>query len=119
MKQRHFLSPRWMLKIFATIICSSALAPAQQKLPIQIALGDVEIQKVPFQIAKDLGIYERNGLDADVFYTTGAADFARRSGVSVPPRLVKGDEAAILISGGTPLTVGVATDIRNWDRVIL
>jgi ABC-type nitrate/sulfonate/bicarbonate transport system substrate-binding protein len=97
----------------------AASAMAQQRIPIQIALGDVEIQKVPFQIALDQGIYAKNGLDADVFYTTGAADFARRSGVNVPASMVKPDEAPILISGGTPLAVGVVTDIRNWDRVIL
>ena len=92
------------------LICSLALpAVAQQKIPIQIALGDVEIQKVPFQIALDKGIYAKNGLDADVFYTTGAADFARRSGVNVPASMVKPDEAPILISGGTPL----AEDIRS------
>ena len=86
------------------LICSLALpAVAQQKIPIQIALGDVEIQKVPFQIALDKGIYAKNGLDADVFYTTGAADFARRSGVNVPASMVKPDDAPILISGGTPL----------------
>ncbi|MSO20375.1 MAG: ABC transporter substrate-binding protein [Acidobacteria bacterium] len=107
------------LHVVAAILCICAVARAQQKIPIQIALGDVEIQKVPFQIALDQGIYAKNGLDADVFYTTGAADFARRSGVNVPANLVKSDEAAILISGGTPLTVGVVTDIRNWDRVIL
>ncbi len=113
--RRRFVS----LHVVAAILCIGALAQAQQKIPIQISLGDVEIQKVPFQIALDQGIYAKNGLDADVFYTTGAADFARRSGVNVPANMVKSDEAAILISGGTPLTVGVVTDIRNWDRVIL
>lgn len=120
-----------MKTLSRNFVCMSALvmlsacavfiqgAEAQQRIPIQIALGDVEIQKVPFQIALDQGIYAKNGLDADVFYTTGAADFARRSGVNVPAGRVKPDEAPLLISGGTPLTVGVATDIRNWDRVIL
>src|SRR5689334_3893618 len=108
-----------MFVLTLVAICTALQAVAQQKIPLQIALGDVEIQKVPFQIALDQGIYAKNGLDADVFYTTGAADFAKRSGVSVPPTMVKNDDAPILISGGTPLTVGVATDIRNWDRVIL
>ncbi len=97
----------------------SNLGWGQQRIPVKIALGDVEIHKVPFMIAKDQGIYEKNGLDADVFFTTGAAEFARRSGVNVPPQYVKGDEAPIVISGGTPLTVRVATDIRFWDHVIL
>jgi ABC-type nitrate/sulfonate/bicarbonate transport system substrate-binding protein len=111
-------------KIWMAVMCMVAcgglpLARGQQRIPLKVALGDVEIQKVPFMVAKDQGIYEKNGLDADVYFTTGAAEFARRSGVNVPEQYVKADPAPITISGGTPLAVSVVTDIRSWDRVIL
>jgi NitT/TauT family transport system substrate-binding protein len=90
----------------------------QAPIKLRVALGDVEVNKVPFIIALERGIYRRNGLDVEVFTTSGAAEFARRSGIAVPPQHVS-DGAPITISGGTPLVVSVATDIRSLDRVIL
>ncbi len=116
----------WLVIAGVTVACGPAPTEQdrnpmteQDRIPIKVALGDVETHKVPFMMAADYGLYEKHGLDADVYFTTGAADFARRSGVDVPEEYVKPDEPDILISGGTPLTVSVVTDIRNWDRVIL
>jgi len=118
----RFLSFYRKTSLAVVILLVSGVGSAawgQQRIPLKVALGDVEIQKVPFMIAQDQGIYEKNGLDAEVYFTTGAAEFARRSGVNVAEQYVKADAAPITISGGTPLAVSVATDIRSWDRVIL
>src|SRR5579871_5736867 len=36
---------------------------------LDVALGDVSLQKVPFIIAADAGLYEQNGLDVHQFIT--------------------------------------------------
>ena len=53
--------------------------------PIDVSLGDVSINKVPFLIAADAGIYAKNGLEVHQYITPTAAAAARESGVIVPP----------------------------------
>ena len=60
-------------------------------IPLDVALGDVSLNKVAFLIAADAGIYARNGLNVHQFITPGAAQVARNSGVVVPPDYVKAD----------------------------
>ena len=74
--------------------------------PIDVSLGDVSINKVPFLIAADRGIYAKNGLDVHQFITPGAAAVAARSGVVVPPEYVKsGMSPPIMVGGGSPMIV--------------
>jgi NitT/TauT family transport system substrate-binding protein len=95
--------------------CSSA-APT----PVDVALGDVSINKVPFLIAADAGIYRNNGLEVHQFITPGAAEVARGSGVVVPAEYVREDvEAApIAVGGGSP-TIYRAVTAAGTDRVVL
>src|SRR4051794_887339 len=68
-----------------------AAAPATP-LPIEVSLGDVSLNKVPFLIAADAGIYARNGVAVHQYITPYAADKARRQGVAVPAQYVNPDE---------------------------
>ena len=58
-------------------------------------------------------------MDVDQYVTTGAAEVARGNGVIVPKQYVRGGAADVGIGGGTPLMVGLATNVRDGDRVIL
>ena len=96
-------------------------APAANNLiAVDVALGDVSINKVPFLMAADNGIYERNGLDIHQFITPNAAEVARNSGVHVPPETVREDidTAPIAVGGGSP-TIYRAVHTGGIDRVIL
>ena len=72
-------------------------------MTLEVALGDVSLNKVPFLMAADTGIYARNGLDVRQFITPGAAADARNSGVVVPAQYVRADigSAPISVGGGT------------------
>jgi len=104
------------------LIVGAAVIPAraQDKLiPLRVALGDVAIDKVPFILAKETGIFEKNGLDVTLYTVPGTADYAKRSVVVVPATLISNDPAEITISGTTPHSVSKVTDLRRLDNVVL
>jgi ABC-type nitrate/sulfonate/bicarbonate transport system substrate-binding protein len=110
--------------ILAAAIFGAILTPAlaaDKPIPLDVALGDVSLNKVAFLIAADAGLYARNGLDVHQFITPGAAQVARNSGVVVPSGYVKADigNAPIDIGGGSPMIYRVAYDARGVHRVAL
>jgi NitT/TauT family transport system substrate-binding protein len=88
---------------------------------VDVALGDVSLNKVPFLIAADSGIYARNGLDVHQFITPAAAEVARHSGVIVPTQYIKSDisGAPIDIGGGSPMIYRLANGRNAVERVLL
>jgi ABC-type nitrate/sulfonate/bicarbonate transport system substrate-binding protein len=94
---------------------------AGKPIGLDVALGDVSLNKVSFLIAADAGIYAKNGLDVHQFITPGAAQVARNSGVIVPAENVKADigNAPISIGGGSPMIYRVANDPRAVHRIVL
>jgi NitT/TauT family transport system substrate-binding protein len=109
--------------ILGLLLCLAAWPShaAERLIPLDVALGDVSLNKVPFLIAADSGIYARNGLDVHQFITPAAAEVARHSGVEVPAQYIKSDiaSAPIDIGGGSPMIYRVANDARAIDRVVL
>lgn len=99
MRLRHLL-------LAALALCASGPALAAAQLTsLDVALGDVSLNKVSFLIAADAGIYARNGLEVHQYITPGAAQVARNSGIVVPPETVKADigGAPVSIGGGSPM----------------
>ena len=96
-----------MLARIAAWVLTTASAPLYAAgTPVEVSLGDVSINKVPFLIAADMGIYVKNGLDVHQFITPGAAAAAEKSGVVVPPEYVKsGMNLPITVGGGSPMIV--------------
>lgn len=93
---------------------------ADGPVSLDVALGDVSLNKVSFLIAADTGIYARNGLDVHQFITPGAAQVARNSGIIVPAENVKADigNAPISIGGGSPMIYRVANG-GGVHRIVL
>jgi NitT/TauT family transport system substrate-binding protein len=100
---------------------SLPLHAAEKLIPVDVALSDVSINKVPLLIAADAGIYAKNGLDVHQYITPGAAAVAHASGVDVPPENVKADiaSAPIHIGGGSPTIVGFIKKPDGPKRVIV
>jgi NitT/TauT family transport system substrate-binding protein len=102
---------------------SSCAAQAQDLISIDLSLGDVSLNKVPFLVAQDYGIYTKNGLKVRQFVTEKAASRIKRSGVVVPPDFIgteeEEDNAPLNIGGGSPLIVKMTSDARTPRRVIL
>ena len=116
-ERRGFL----LFGIAAALLGGGPARAADKLIALDVALGDVSLNKVLFLIAADSGIYKRNGLDVRQFITPAAAEVARRSGVVVPAEYVKEDigSAPIEVSGGSPMMYGVATDPKAISRIIL
>lgn len=99
----------------------AAASAAERLTPLDVALGDVSLNKVSFLIAADRGLYAKYGLDVHQFITPGAAQVAASSGVIVPKEYVKQDigSAPISIGGGSPMIYRVITTPNAIDRVLL
>lgn len=114
----------WSRLVIATALSLCALQPAaaaDRLVTLEVALGDVSLNKVPFLMAADTGIYARNGLDVRQFITPGAAQDARESGVTVPAQYVRSDigSAPISVGGASPMIYRVANDAAGIHRVAL
>lgn len=89
-------------------------------IPVTVELGDVSLTKLPFIVAADNGIYEKNGLKVSQFITPSAAEAVRGSGVIVPPENIKsGVVGEINIGGGSPTMVRMTSVATAPHRVIL
>jgi NitT/TauT family transport system substrate-binding protein len=78
-----------LLGISALVIASS-LHAAGTLTDINFMMGDVSVNKVPFLIAADRGIYTENGLNVHQFITKGAVDAKAGSGLAtVPAQYIK------------------------------
>jgi len=88
-------------------------------IPVTVELGDVSLTKLPFIMAADNGIYERNGLKVSQFITPAAAQAVRGSGVIVPPENIKSVVGEINIGGGSPTMVRMTSVATAPHRVIL
>jgi NitT/TauT family transport system substrate-binding protein len=115
------------LAAYALTWSSAALAqqkdqerPADELIPVTVELGDVSLTKLPFIMAADNGIYERNGLKVSQFITPFAAEAVRGSGVNVPPEYVKSNLVGeINIGGGSPTMVRMTSVATAPHRIIL
>ena len=114
------INRRLLLGCLVSWIAFPALA-ADRLTSVDVALGDVSLNKVSFLIAADAGIYARNGLEVHQYITPGAAQVARNSGVIVPPENVKADigNAPIAVGGGSPMIYRVSTDPKAVHRIAL
>ncbi|MCH7789496.1 MAG: ABC transporter substrate-binding protein [Acidobacteria bacterium] len=107
----------------AGLMIASGPAQTQETLTgLEVSLGDVSLNKVPFLVAADEGIYAKHGLAVHQYITPYAADKAYHQGLDVPPEYVKDDsvdDAHIAVGGGTPMIVRMTRDVRATDRVII
>ena len=113
----------WPRVVTALALSWFSLQPASaadRLIPLEVALGDVSLNKVSFLIASDAGIYARNGLDVRQYITPGAAQVARNSGVIVPEQYVKADigNAPIAVGGVSPMMYRAA-NTNSIHRIAL
>jgi len=116
-------------RVFLRIAFAAALAgffvehaaAADRLVTVEVDMGDISLNKVPYLIAADTGIYARNGLDVRQYITPAAAENARRSRVTVPAQMVKADVAGapIQLGSGTPMMYRVTHDPKAAHRVVL
>jgi NitT/TauT family transport system substrate-binding protein len=99
---------------------SSAIAQ-QQEVELKLMLGDVSLNKLPFVMAYEEGIFEKNGLNLKPMFTRGSVEIIRLSGVDVPEEFIlnSGSQTPIKIGGASPTIVRLTTRTGSWDPIIL
>ncbi len=113
----HTVKPAGFLWVLLMAVASLTPLWGQEKIPLRVRMGDVSINKVPFLIALDEGLYEKHGLDVDqVPFSAGAA---AAHGIEGASQHIREIEADISIGGGAPGIVGIARRSEPSDRVIL
>src|SRR5688500_7825604 len=97
------LLPFSFLMLAAGALVMPHRASAQQTpAAITVELGDVSLTKLPFIMAADYGIYDRNALKVRQYITPSAAKAVEAKGVKVPPENIGREEGNINIGGGSP-----------------
>ena len=111
------------LMIAAGILAWPGISTAQQKPTdpgvLTVELGDVSLTKLPFIMAADYGIYEKNGLKVRQYITPSAAKAIEARGVKVPAENIGREEGIINIGGGSPTMVRMHSVTTAPQRVIL
>ncbi len=92
--------------------------PAQDKIPLRVAMGDVSINKVPYLVALDNGLFAKHGLDVTLrpFSRDAAED------LGVPTDVldtIPSGEYQMSIGGGAPMMVDRAYSSEPNDRIIV
>ncbi len=91
-------------------------------LKIRVKLADVSLNKLPYVVALEEGIYTKNGLEVEQFIGDGAAAVARRNGVIVPDKYILkdgGPNLPISIGGACPTIVRYTTVSGTPESVVL
>ncbi len=111
-----------MVLVWGILLVAGAYTPAlaqQQLIPLRVVVT-VSSHRVPYIIAFEEGIYERNGLDVDLFIPPGAAESARRDGVTVNPQYVRpGDSPPLELAPGTGIILQRTTNASSPRDVII
>jgi NitT/TauT family transport system substrate-binding protein len=88
---------------------------------IDLLLGDVSLNKLPFVMAVDEGIYARHGLHVIPKFSKGAVEIIRSSGVDVPEAYIEANSTRpfVKIGGASPHIIALTTRAGSWDPIIL
>lgn len=86
-----------------------------------LLLGDVSLNKLPFVMAYEEGIYNLNGLNVTPVFTQRSVDTIRGSGLDVSDDLVikPGMTTPVRISGASPTIVRLTTQAGAPDMLIV
>lgn len=111
---KHAIRPLHSLIPFlfaGALLSVSGAQAAEPMTSVDVALGDVSMNKVPFLIAADAGIYARNGLDVHQFLNPEAVYKAKLSGVVIPAEYTSDhiDDAPVSVGGGVPMITRFVT----------
>ena len=88
-------------------LCTMAVACApSDRIPLRVVLGSRSISKLPFVIAADQGLYEKYGLDVELWMPRPDFDGGVEIRGAAPSR------PDITVNGATPMIVNVMTDVQ-------
>ena len=104
------------------LLLAGLLTPlwGQEKIPLTVSMGDVSINKIPFLVALDQGLYEKNGLDVTMIpYGSGSATVHGIPDAVSPEVRKLGEEAQITVGGGVGMMINRVTQSEPSDWIVL
>jgi NitT/TauT family transport system substrate-binding protein len=117
-RRARALAP-FALLLLAAAVYPQAAGAQQDPAVLTVELGDVSLTKLPFIMAADYGIYEKNGLKIRQYITPSAAKAVESKGVKVPAENIGRETGIINIGGGSPTMVRMHSVATAPHRVIL
>ncbi|HWP84693.1 MAG TPA: ABC transporter substrate-binding protein, partial [Terriglobia bacterium] len=102
---------------------SSGLARAQQQpevIPLTVDLLNRSLNKLPFVIAADQGLYQKHGLEVKLWMPDVDDEWGMphaEGGINVD--IERPERPDISVDGGTPMMVSVLTNARAYKRILL
>jgi NitT/TauT family transport system substrate-binding protein len=88
---------------------------------LKLMLGDVSMNKLPFVMAYDEGIFKDNGLDMVPKFSRSSVEIIRKSGIDMSDEFIldKDETTPIRVAGAAPSIVGMTTEAGRQDMIIL
>jgi NitT/TauT family transport system substrate-binding protein len=117
-RTKHMLHfPKFAFALAVGLACPVAAQPFH----VEVSLGDVSLQKVPFLIAADEGIYAKNGLEVHQFITPTAAKMVEGLGIHVPKEYIgkEGQTAPFEVGGGVAVVFRAREPNEKARRTIV
>lgn len=110
-----------MLVLISVFAVMNAAGAQEKPAQVKLMLGDVSMNKLPFVMAYDEGIFRDNGLDLIPMFTKGSVDIIRKSGINVPDEFIlnEGEETPIKVGGASPTYVRLTTRAGSPDPIII
>ena len=126
-EMRHRRVPKWMRHFGLGLLVLGAgnIARAQQDvIPLTVEMLNRSINKLPFVIAKDRGLYKKYGLDVKLWMPDPTARWgtgvpAYEGGIKVD--MERPEDPDISVDGGTPMMAAIVTNAPSLaqHRIIL
>ena len=114
---------RYFLILGSFVLFAPPPAWSQKPISLRVNMGGVSINKIPFIVADEEGIYEKNGLQVDQLFTEGSSEDMERSGMQMSPRYSRSPEddadSQIAITGGVGTVRTRSVSATAEDRIIL
>lgn len=110
-----------LVSLIVLTVVSNVRAQEDKPVQLKLMLGDVSMNKLPFVMAYDEGIFKDNGLDLIPMFTKGSVDIIRKSGINVPDEFIlgQGEETPIKVGGAAPTYVRLTTRASSPDPIII
>jgi ABC-type nitrate/sulfonate/bicarbonate transport system substrate-binding protein len=105
------------------VAASARFARAQEDLiPLTVELLNRSVNKLPFVIAEDRGLYKKHGLDVKLWMPDQTAEWG--TGVPAYEEFISVDierpeDPDISVDGGTPMMVSILTNAQAYKRILV
>ena len=119
-KRNSFLRSICWLLLAAAAVARAASAQQAEPIPLTVELLNRSINKLPFVIAEERGLYKKYGLDVKLWMPDVDDEWGMpeaRGGINA--RIKQPERPDISVDGGTPMIASILMDARAHVRTIL